>query len=223
MLCPDITRTHRMPTIRSRPPCNANSRCSPGVIAVFVRVQNRRRVRLGPTTLPPTGRIFDAPCRADSIAATRIGRQRHADSQPQPVVQQPVYTVTKQIDFCYGHRLLEYEGRCAHPHGHNAVADIALQATSLDASDMVCDFGDVKQIMKAWIDRELDHKMILRRDDPLLPVLRHLGEPVFVMDHNPTAEQIARLIFERAQHEGLPVVRVTVWETPTASATYALA
>ena len=34
-----------------------------------------------------------------------------------------MYLVTKRIDFCYGHRLLDYDGICKHPHGHNAVVD----------------------------------------------------------------------------------------------------
>ena len=34
-----------------------------------------------------------------------------------------MYLVTKRIEFCYGHRLLDYDGVCKHPHGHNAVAE----------------------------------------------------------------------------------------------------
>lgn len=131
-----------------------------------------------------------------------------------------MYSVTKRIDFCYGHRLLDYDGICKHPHGHNAVAEIEVRTESLDLRDMVCDFSDIKRVIKGWIDRELDHKMILRRDDPLLEPLRELGEPVFVVDHNPTVEQIAKLIFDQANEQGFPVVRVTVWETPTSFATY---
>ena len=132
----------------------------------------------------------------------------------------PRHRITKTIDFCYGHRLLEYEGVCRHPHGHNAVAEIEVRAESLDPRGMVCDFGDIKRIIKGWIDRELDHKMILRRDDPLLEPLRRLGEPVFVVDHNPTVEHIAKVIFDQVRERGFPVIRVTVWETPTSFATY---
>ena len=131
-----------------------------------------------------------------------------------------MYSVTKRIDFCYGHRLLDYDGICKHPHGHNAVAEVEVRAESLDVRHMVCDFSDIKRVIKGWIDRELDHKMILRRDDPLLEPLRQIGEPVFVVDHNPTVEHIAKLIFDRTRDEGFPVVRVTVWETPTSFATY---
>ena len=42
-----------------------------------------------------------------------------------------------------------------------------------------------------------------------------------MIDTNPTVERIASLIYEKAQAEGLAVVRVTVWETPTSWATYA--
>jgi 6-pyruvoyltetrahydropterin/6-carboxytetrahydropterin synthase len=132
-----------------------------------------------------------------------------------------MYSVTKKIDFCYGHRLLDYEGICRHPHGHNAVAEVEIQTEQLDARNMVTDFTDIKQIVKGWIDRELDHKMILRQDDPLVALLESIGEPMYLLESNPTVERIARLIFDISRQEGLPVSRVTVWETPTSWATYA--
>lgn len=131
-----------------------------------------------------------------------------------------MYSVTKRIDFCYGHRLLDYDGICRHLHGHNAMVEIEIRADALDRRNMVADFSDIKRVMKTWIDQELDHKMILRADDPLTVVLQDLGEPVFVVDSNPTVERIARLIFEVAREQGLPVSRITVWETPTSWATY---
>jgi len=85
---------------------------------------------------------------------------------------------------------------------------------------MVCDFNDIKRIVKGWVDRELDHKMILRHDDPLVEPLRQLQEPIYLLDSNPTVERIARLIFDYARSEQLPVVRVRVWETPTSYADY---
>ena len=131
-----------------------------------------------------------------------------------------MYAVTKRIDFCYGHRLLEHTGLCRHPHGHNAIAEIEVRAAALDAAGMVVDFNEIKARVKSWIDRELDHRMILRADDPLVAALRSLGEPVFVVETDPTAERIARLLFDVARAQGLAVSRVTVWETPTSFATY---
>jgi len=131
-----------------------------------------------------------------------------------------MYLATKRIDFCYGHRLLDYDGVCKHPHGHNAVAEIEVRTEALDKRNMVVDFTDIKQRVKSWIDRELDHRMILRRDDPLVDALQTLGEPVYLLESNPTVERIARLLFDISREQGLPVSRVTVWETPSSWATY---
>jgi 6-pyruvoyltetrahydropterin/6-carboxytetrahydropterin synthase len=131
-----------------------------------------------------------------------------------------MYSVTKRIDFCYGHRLLDYNGVCAHPHGHNAIAEIEIQRVELDARNMVIDFNDIKNVVKEWVDRELDHKMILRHDDPMVPPLQALGEPIYILDSNPTVERIARLIYDESRQRGLDVARVTVWETPSSWSTY---
>ena len=130
-----------------------------------------------------------------------------------------MYSVSKRIQFCYGHRLLDYDGICKHPHGHNAVAEIELRS-SLDGREMVCDFSDIKRVVKGWIDREIDHKMVLRHDDPLVEPLRQLNEPMFLVDRNPTVEHIAKVIFDYAKSQGLPVAAVRVWETTTSFATY---
>jgi 6-pyruvoyltetrahydropterin/6-carboxytetrahydropterin synthase len=131
-----------------------------------------------------------------------------------------MYSVTKRIEFCYGHRLLDYDGICKHPHGHNGLVEVEVRSGHLDKRNMVCDFSDIKRVVKGWIDRDLDHKMLLRRDDPLVKALQQLGEPVYLCESNPTAEHIAKIIFQHAASEGLPVVRVKLWETPTSFAEY---
>jgi 6-pyruvoyltetrahydropterin/6-carboxytetrahydropterin synthase len=131
-----------------------------------------------------------------------------------------MFRVTQQIDFCYGHRLLNYEGKCKFLHGHNGRAVISLEGEKLDERGMLVDFTDIKRSLRGWIDGTLDHRMILHRDDPLLPLLKGLNEPVYVIAHNPTAENIARLIFEYAQQQGFPVVEVALWETRNSSAAY---
>ena len=134
-----------------------------------------------------------------------------------------MYLVTKRIDFCYGHRLLDYDGICKHPHGHNAVVEVDVRTAELDSRNMVADFSDIKRIVKGWIDRELDHKMILRHDDPLVEPLRKLGEPMYLLESNPTVERIAKLIFDQGRELGVNIQAVRVWETPTSVATYSLA
>ncbi len=131
-----------------------------------------------------------------------------------------MYTVVKRLHFCYGHRLLDYHGKCAHPHGHNAIADIELGGEQLDDTGMLNDFGEVTRLIGEYIERELDHKMLLREDDPITEVLLELGEPVFTMNVNPTAENIARLIYEFSKAQTLPVIGVRLWETADAFAEY---
>jgi len=131
-----------------------------------------------------------------------------------------MYTVTKQVFFCYGHRLMNYDGKCRHPHGHNGRVEIELQADRLDDKGMVHDFSEIGRVMKGWIDANLDHRMLLRGDDPLVVALEKLGEPVFLMTENPTAEAIAQLIFEQVKLQGFPVTEVRVWETESSFAAY---
>ena len=85
---------------------------------------------------------------------------------------------------------------------------------------MVVDFSHIKNIVNAWIDETLDHRMLLHQDDPILEYLRKQGEPVHVMNVNPTAENIARLIFEFTAAQQFPVVEVQLWETDHCCATY---
>ena len=131
-----------------------------------------------------------------------------------------MFRVSREITFCYGHRLLGYEGKCRYLHGHNGKLVLTFETSELDDQGMVVDFGEIKRVVGGWIDENLDHQMILHRDDPAVPVLAELGEPVFVMDRTPTAENIARLIAEFALSQGLPLVEIRLWETPGCSATY---
>ncbi len=131
-----------------------------------------------------------------------------------------MYRVTREVDFCYGHRLLNYNGKCKYLHGHNGRAVIAIESDALDERGMVLDFTDIKQAVSKWVDEHLDHRMILHRDDPAARVLADMGEPLYLMDANPTAENIARLIYDITARQGFPIVEVRLWETPRCFATY---
>jgi 6-pyruvoyltetrahydropterin/6-carboxytetrahydropterin synthase len=131
-----------------------------------------------------------------------------------------MFQVTREIPFCYGHRLLHYQGKCKNLHGHNGVAVITIQSQSLDDLGMVMDFSDIKHVVSRWIDDTLDHRMLLHKDDPVVPYLKQQGEPIHTMDVNPTAENIARAIYEFVKSKGFPVTEVKLWETPSCYAVY---
>ena len=131
-----------------------------------------------------------------------------------------MYSVIKTIEFCYGHRLLNYEGKCRHLHGHNAKADIELSSRELDKRGMVYDFSEIKQSVKRWIDDNIDHVMLLNKEDEIIPILEELNERYLALDGNPTAEFIAKMIFDQVASLGFPVTSVRVWETPNSNAVY---
>lgn len=134
-----------------------------------------------------------------------------------------MYRVCKEIYFCYGHRLLHYQGPCMHPHGHNAKAEVYLRGETLDERDLLYDFGEVKEVIKGWIDQTIDHKMLLNKQDPLVLPFRELKEPMVLFETDPTVEAIAKMIYEYAEAKKMPVDEVRVWETESAWASYSLA
>ena len=114
-----------------------------------------------------------------------------------------MYSVTKRIDFCYGHRLLDYDGICKHPHGHNAVAEIEVRTGTLDNRNMVCDFSDIKRIVKGWIDtraRSQDAAAPRRSARRAAAAARRAGVSARQQSHRRAHRA---LIFDYAQRAGL--------------------
>ena len=62
--------------------------------------------------------------------------------------------------------------------------------------------------------------MILHQEDEAVPALQKLGEPLYLIDENPTAENISKLIYEQARDMGIDVKEVRLWETPSSYAAY---
>jgi len=169
---------------------------------------------VGGKSIHPAGRSQDQPARIgrrgayDGLgrflaARTRLPHADHAADILQIDRAETMFEVTREIDFCYGHRLLRY-------------------AESLDRRGMLLDFSDIKRVIAGWIDENLDHRMILCREDPVVPMLQEMKEPLFLIDDNPTAENIAKIIYDfSAGHpEKFPVTKVRLWETPHCYATY---
>jgi 6-pyruvoyltetrahydropterin/6-carboxytetrahydropterin synthase len=90
-----------------------------------------------------------------------------------------MHRITKQFDFCYGHRVhnqtldadlsCDVSCACRHLHGHQGSVLISLEASKLEAG-MVTDFHHLNWF-KQFLDAYLDHKMILDINDPGLPGL----------------------------------------------------
>ena len=118
-----------------------------------------------------------------------------------------MYRISKQFHFSASHQLegLPAEHPCSRLHGHNYLVEIVLQSAALDERGFVVDYGDLKPF-KQYIDDTLDH--------------RHLND---VLDVNPTAEHIAKHLFDWAAQRWAQTVAVRVSETPKTWAEWSIA
>ena len=81
--------------------------------------------------------------------------------------------------------------------------------------------GDAVFIAQKWPNSLRDFEVKwARHDDPLVAWLEEHGEPFLTLEDNPTAENIARAIYDHVRVAGYPVKSVRLWETPTSHATY---
>lgn len=131
-----------------------------------------------------------------------------------------MYTITKEVYFCYGHRLMQHTGKCRHLHGHSVKASIAIQQQQLNYDGMVCDFADIKDSVEHYIEQQLDHNLLLHKDDPIIPALIANQERFLALNEHPTAEVLSKMIYDYLIQAGLNVASVTLWETASAYACY---
>jgi len=134
-----------------------------------------------------------------------------------------MYTVTKHLKFCAAHRLWGYSGPCQNIHGHNYRVDVTLGSSELDSLGFVVDFGEVKSKLQNWLDAAWDHALIVHGEkDPIQFAVKDLGIKIYILPCNPTAENMARIIYGKVQESfpALIIVSVRVWETDTSFAEY---
>ena len=114
-----------------------------------------------------------------------------------------MYEIRKQFTFSASHQLrgLPRGHKCGRLHGHNYAVEIVLRSKGLDRRGFVRDYGELKALGE-FLDRRFDH--------------RHLNDIL----RQPTAENIAELVFKWAAPRWPETVAVRVSETPATWATY---
>lgn len=137
-----------------------------------------------------------------------------------------MYLLRTSAAFDSAHFLAGYDGRCANLHGHRWTIEVEAGQEQLQASGekrgMVVDFGDLKKIVRHLADA-FDHALIYEDGSLKASTVKALEEENFqliAVPFRPTAENLARHFYALLQEEGLPVVRVTVYETPDNCAVY---
>lgn len=134
-------------------------------------------------------------------------------------------TMTRRLEFDAGHRLMNHESKCANVHGHRYVVEVTVLLTGeLDRAGRIIDFGDVKDSFGGWLDEHLDHTFIANHLDADLirAVTAANKKPVVVVPFEPSAENLAEMLLEKAAElldkPGRRVTRLTLWETPNGRA-----
>ncbi|MBI4299232.1 MAG: 6-carboxytetrahydropterin synthase [Chloroflexi bacterium] len=135
-----------------------------------------------------------------------------------------MYQLRVEVIFDSGHRLLNYQGKCAYPHGHTYKAEIFIGSSTLNEMGMVSDFLALKERIKGWLEENWDHAFLVNsRDKELLNALGSLTlRRLYVFqEQNPSCEVMAREIYQKAQELGsLAPSKVRLWESPTQYAEY---
>ncbi len=104
--------------------------------------------------------------------------------------------------FAAAHRPPRYDGPCFRQHGHNYRFFVSLEGEVDPRTGMIIDFGLVKQAVQEEVMARVDH-----RD------LNDLLE-------NPTAENIARWIWETLEPRLPGLCEVRLYEIPDSCVTY---
>lgn len=129
-------------------------------------------------------------------------------------------TITRELAFDAGHRLVGHESKCRHLHGHRYTVQVTVLDTGLDSVGRVIDYSKIKEVVGGWIDENLDHNMILNSEDLLLFSSTVFGDkkPYILAHTNPTAENLVRHIADKAQELlsplGIRLHSVRLYETP---------
>ena len=122
-----------------------------------------------------------------------------------------MYEITVEDEFSAAHFLKLYDGSWERRHGHNWKVAVVMRSEGLDSMGVVVDFEwlkpTLKKVLSAFHEKSFNE----------LPDFKD-------KQLNSSTENIARLISERLKArmpaKGARLVRVTVWETPDASASY---
>ena len=135
-----------------------------------------------------------------------------------------MYQIRIEFTFDSGHRLLNYDGKCAYPHGHTYRAEIFLGSNKLNRLGLVYDFTDLKDRIKTWTDDNWDHAFLVNSQDQELIEGLNSTELVRLykfQDENPSCEVMSRKLYETTTELcGVAPSKVRLWESANQFAEY---
>lgn len=137
-----------------------------------------------------------------------------------------MFVISKEIEFDAGHRVPLHESKCKNPHGHRYRVVAYIEGdliTEGPESGMVRDFSVVKQLLMDLVHDKYDHGFIVHEQDMDMMNALGFGEgewKVIVVPFIPTAECLAKGIYDDMKPHLPNLFKIEVWETPTSCAEY---
>ena len=135
-----------------------------------------------------------------------------------------MYQIRIEFTFDSGHRLLDYNGKCAYPHGHTYRAEVFLESQTLDRLGLVYDSTGLKERIKSWVDENWDHAFLMNRQDTeLISGFSGvaLARVYLFRDQNPSCEVMSRESYEKTVELcGVTPLKVRLWESVNQFAEY---
>ena len=122
-----------------------------------------------------------------------------------------MFELTVKAEFEAAHQINGYKGKCQRLHGHNWSVEAIVEGRELDELGMLIDFKILKAELNSVLD-ELDH--------------RYLNELEIFAKKNPTAENLAQIIFEKLSASEIflkskaKLKAIRVYESPKSCVTY---
>lgn len=133
--------------------------------------------------------------------------------------------------FMAAHRLLNYPGKCKNLHGHNYEYKLTFSFTETNQDlGFAVDFGELKKIIKGYIDSNFDHKSIINpMDRKLIEFCQQEKNEHYIMRINnqnfcnSTAENISKelalgiALETESKLKGVKFESIELWETKDCS------
>lgn len=143
-------------------------------------------------------------------------------------------TVSRLVEWDMGHRVPNHKSKCRNLHGHRYKMWVTLEGEvvgeqGVSDEGMVIDFSDIKRIAEGYVDTNLDHGYMGHKllDRDLLSLIDERGMKLVAVDFVPTAENIAKYLFEQLSPlfvdvygTKLRLSKIRLYETPKSFVDY---
>lgn len=121
-----------------------------------------------------------------------------------------LFELNVRENFEAAHKIKNYPGKCARLHGHNWIVEASVKGSKLNDLGILIDFKILKSELKKVLE-EFDHQ--------------YLNELEIFTKKNPTAENLAKIIFEKLSeseifNENAKLSAVKIYESPKSCVIY---